>query len=438
MSNAGSWAVVGGGLLGMTMAHTLAKLGHKITLIESGATLGGLASAWQIGDIVWDRHYHVTLLSDQSVRALLSELGLDAKMQWKKTQTGFYHEGKLYPFSNAIDFLRFPILTPFEKVRLGTTILRASRLKDWRSIENMTVEEWLTGLSGSSVFNKIWRPLLRAKLGEEYKTTAATFLWATIQRLYAARNTGMKEELFGYLPGGYAAMLARFENALAELGVKILKSTQVQSIRRDEGGLCIQFAGGESVPFQRVIVTAPSAIAAQLCDGLADEERAKHGQIEYLGIICASVLTKSRISNYYVTNILDETIPFTGLIEMSALVEASELKGHGLLYIPRYLRPDHADFGRSDEDLQSEMLRSLTRMHPQLKDDDVVAFRISRAKHVFPRPTLGYSTKVPPVDTTVPGLSIVNSAHVINGTLNANETVALAKKEALRIHAKAN
>jgi hypothetical protein len=27
---------------------------------------------------------------------------------------------------------------------------------------------------------------------------------------------------------------------------------------------------------------------------------------------------------------------------------------------------------------------------------------------------------------------------VINGTLNANETVALAKKEALRIHAKAN
>jgi len=139
-----------------------------------------------------------------------------------------------------------------------------------------------------------------------------------------------------------------------------------------------------------------------------------------------------------VTNILDETIPFTGLIEMSALVDASELKGHGLLYIPRYLRPDHADFGRSDEDLQSEMLRSLKRMHPQLKDDDVVAFRISRARHVFPRPTLGYSTKVPPVDTTVEGLSIVNSAHVINGTLNANETVALAKKEALRIHAKAN
>ncbi len=438
MSNGGKWAVVGGGLLGMTMAHTLAKLGRHITLIEAGATLGGLASAWQIGDIVWDRHYHVTLLSDKSVRGLLSELGLNAKMQWKKTQTGFYHDGKLYPFSDAVDFLRFPILTPVEKFRLGTTILRASRLKDWRSIENVTVEEWLTGLSGSGVFNKIWRPLLRAKLGEEYKTTAATFLWATIQRLYAARNTGMKEELFGYLPGGYAAMLAKFEDALTSLGVTLRKSAKVQSIRRNEGGLCIHFAGGERVPFQRVIVTAPSAIAAQVCEGLADEEKEKHRKIEYLGIICASVLTKSRISNYYVTNILDETIPFTGLIEMSALVDASELKGHGLFYIPRYLRPDHADFARSDEDLQSEMLRSLKRMHPHLKDDDVVAFRISRARHVFPRPTLGYSTKVPAVDTTVPGLSIVNSAHVINGTLNANETIALATKEALRIHSKAN
>ena len=28
--------------------------------------------------------------------------------------------------------------------------------------------------------------------------------WATIQRIYAARNSGLKKEMFGYVRGGYA------------------------------------------------------------------------------------------------------------------------------------------------------------------------------------------------------------------------------------------
>ena len=36
---------------------------------------------------------------------------------------------------------------------------------------------------------------------------AASFIWATIQRLYAARRSGLKKEMFGYVPGGYAHVL---------------------------------------------------------------------------------------------------------------------------------------------------------------------------------------------------------------------------------------
>jgi uncharacterized protein with NAD-binding domain and iron-sulfur cluster len=52
------WAVVGGGLLGMTLAHRLAQQGKAVTLFEGAPHLGGLASAWQLGDVTWDRHYH--------------------------------------------------------------------------------------------------------------------------------------------------------------------------------------------------------------------------------------------------------------------------------------------------------------------------------------------------------------------------------------------
>ena len=35
--------------------------------------------------------------------------------------------------------------------------------------------------------------------------------------------------------------------------------------------------------------------------------------------------------------------------------------------------------------------------------------------------------------TSVPGIHIVNSAHILNGTLNVNETVQLAEREAKRL-----
>ncbi len=433
------WAVVGGGLLGMTVAHTLAKKNEQVTLFESAPSCGGLASAWEIGDIVWDRHYHVTLFSDLAVRELLSELGLEADMRWKKTRTAFYHDNVTYPFSDALDFLRFPVLTPFEKLRLGSTILRASRLQDWRTIEDLTVEEWLTRLSGKGVFEKIWRPLLLAKLGEEYQTTSATFLWATIQRMYAARRTGMKEELFGYLRGGYAHMLEKFESSLTSTGVRIRLNAKVRSVENQSPStVAVRLENGENLEFSRVILTVPSPVAAHLCPELQDAEKRSLSGIEYLGIICASVLLRTPISKYYITNILDREIPFTGLIDMSALVDSEEFKGHGLLYIPRYLRPDHPDFAKTDDELRAEMLPSLKRMHPSLEDDDILAFKISRVRHVFPRPTLGYSRKVPPIDSSLPGVSIVNSAHIVNGTLNANETIGLAQRETLRLHALSN
>jgi hypothetical protein len=67
-------------------------------------------------------------------------------------------------------------------------------------------------------------------------------------------------------------------------------------------------------------------------------------------------------------------------------------------------------------------------MHPSLQADDVLAFRVSRVRQVFAVPTVGYSKRVPPIRTSVPGLHLVSSAHIVNGTLNVNETVTMAEQ----------
>ena len=45
------FGIVGGGLLGLTLALRLAQRGHRVTILEAADHLGGLADAWQIGDI---------------------------------------------------------------------------------------------------------------------------------------------------------------------------------------------------------------------------------------------------------------------------------------------------------------------------------------------------------------------------------------------------
>jgi len=55
--------IVGGGILGMTLALRLSRAGFDITLFEASSELGGLARPMKIGSYTWDRflprHPHV-------------------------------------------------------------------------------------------------------------------------------------------------------------------------------------------------------------------------------------------------------------------------------------------------------------------------------------------------------------------------------------------
>ena len=162
-------AIIGSGFLGLTLALRLSEAGNRVTVYESASEIGGLASAWRIGDVVWDKHYHVTLLSDSFTRKIVEEIGLKDEFEWVETKTGFYTDGKLVSMSNTLEFLQFPPLDIVSKFRLGATIFYASRVKDWKALEKIPVEDWLTKLSGKKTFEKMWKPLLKAKLGEAYQ-----------------------------------------------------------------------------------------------------------------------------------------------------------------------------------------------------------------------------------------------------------------------------
>ncbi len=185
--------------------------------------------------------------------------------------------------------------------------------------------------------------------------------------------------------------------------------------------------GDETLDFDRVVVTAAAPLAARLIEGLEPGERMALNEVEYQGVVCASMLSDRGLGGFYVTNITDEA-PYTGVIEMSALVDRAEFGGLHLTYLPRYTAPGDDILTLSDDEVEDRFVQALGEMFPGFERANVKAFRVSRVPHVFPIPTIGYSSRVPPMKTSVPGVFFVSSAQILNGTLNVNETLQLAAR----------
>ncbi len=429
-----TWAVIGGGAMGLLLSYRLAKAGRAVTLFEAAPELGGLARAWKEGDIHWDRYYHVILLTDTHLRPVLQELGLEPEIVWKHTRTGFYTDKQHHSMSNAWEFLRFPPLNLIEKTRLVGMLLYASRVSAWKRLEGLLVEDWLRRVAGDRVTDKIWVPLLRAKLGENYKRTSAAFIWATLKRYYGARKTGDKKELCGYVQGGYARIFDRFQEALREAGVTVRVAHAAKQVAAQAGGgVRVDFQNGPSQWFDQVALTVASPVAARLCPALTEDERNRHNGVQYMGIVCASVLLKKPLRGFYVTNITDTSIPFTGVIEMTSLVGPANFGGRYLAYLPKYVDSNDPFLGASDQEVKDLFIPAFLRMYPELSRDDILSFQISREKYVMAIPILNYSERLPAVTTSIPGVHVVNSAQITSGTLTVNETMRICEREVPRL-----
>jgi protoporphyrinogen oxidase len=245
--------------------------------------------------------------------------------------------------------------------------------------------------------------------------------------MYAARDGGQKREQFGYVQGGYATILAGLSSKLRELNVQVENRFAATRVRRNEfGEMAVSSLDGREHTYDRVVVTATPGIAARICTQLPESARDQLAKIETIGIVCPSVLLRRPLAGYYVTNITTPA-PFTGIIEMSALVSSEELNNHGLVYLPKYAAANDPIWRESDESISERFLTSMCELYPDFERSDVLTVRISRAQHVFTLPTLGYSQTIPPTATSIPGLYLVNSAQIVNGTLNVNETIRLAE-----------
>jgi len=421
-----TWGIVGGGLLGMELGRRLAATGGAVTVFESAPEPGGLAMTWPIAGTRWDKHYHVILPTDTRVESLLEELGLSDDVVWEKSSTGLYAGGTLHSVSSTAEFLRLPSLRLIDKFRLGVTMLYASRVNNWERLEAISAEKWLSRWSGKRTYRAFWRPLLRSKLGDNADKASAAFIWAIMKRLYRARTSGAKVEKLGFARGGYGQILDALSGAVAAAGVELLTDTRVESVKaNDSTRVTVTTTNGDQRQFDNVVVTTAAPAITDIVEDLNSKECSKLDGILYQGIVCASLVLDRPLGGFYVTNITDDGFPFTGIIEMTALVDKATFGGKHLVFLPRYTTMDDEAWEWSDDELVDRFMAALQRMYPDLDKENLLEAKVSRVRHVLAVSTINHSQSIPPVWTSVPGIAIVSSAQIIHGTLNVDETLGI-------------
>ncbi|MCP3958803.1 MAG: NAD(P)-binding protein [bacterium] len=433
-------AVVGGGILGLTLSHRLNRLGHEVHLFEAAGHLGGLACPHDYGSFVWDRFYHCILPQDRHLRALLGELGLADELRWTVTQTGYWARGRRYDMSNNADFLRFPLLSVLSKARLGAAVIWATRFADPDALYTVSARDWLVRICGRKGYEVFWAPLLEAKFGTYHEQVAAVFIYATLTRLMEARSGVASKESFGYVSGGYGRILGRFEEALRQGGVAIHLGAPVQRIERmADGDACrVRFEEeGASIDetFDQVFFTAPNQLARRIVSDdllphVEEMERRNPASAVYLGTICCALVLRDALTPYYVLNIGDSTVGLTGLIEMTNLIDRdAETAGRSLVYLPLYLASDDPRFAEDDETLAAHFTAELGKLFPDFQPDQILHRVIHRERFVQPLPLVLDDKPSPAAPTKMARpFQIVNTSLLRCATLNNDEVVALVEK----------
>ena len=424
--------IVGGGILGITLGYFLTRHGVRVTIFEASDTLGGLAGPIRMDGYNIDRFYHAILTTDSHLQQLFDELGIQDQYRFREARTAFYHQGNLYPMTNIKEFLTFPPLNFVDRFRLGLTIVYARFVHDMNTVESISVEKWLTRVSGRRTYETIWKPLLRAKFDGTFENTPATYIWARLNRVSSTRTGTNQREMAGHLIGGYITLLETMADRIRAAGGEIRLKSPVHEIAVRDNLLAGLRTPDGDLQFDAIVATVQTPLFVRLTPGLNDEYRNYLNETRYMGIVCPLLVLDRALTGYWTLNITDESIPFTGVIETTSYIDPKYVGGHHLVYLPKYTQPDSPWFKMSDDEVREVWLQNLEKMFPQFRREWIKHMLVHRERLVEPIHPLNGLHLIPAIETPVKNLYLVNAAQIYPELTNG-ESVTRHAREASQV-----
>ncbi|MBI3932564.1 MAG: NAD(P)/FAD-dependent oxidoreductase [Acidobacteria bacterium] len=427
--------VIGGGPAGIKAAHTLVKQGIHVTLLESDALLGGLASSFAFQGVRIERYYHFICKGDDHLVDTLEELGLSRLLHWKSSRMAYFVDGVLYPFLTPWELLRFEPLPLHDRLRAGLAVKLAQRMRE-EDIAPQRAIPWLTRLFGERAYRVIWEPLMRFKFAEHAPEISAAWIWARMVRLSRSRTNPWKEEL-GYVEGGSKVVLEGLGTDFERRGGRIVLQAPVEQILFESGRATGVRVGGETIPADAVISTVTTSRFRKLAQGLEGSYVERLARIPTIGIFCLFLRLKHQTTPFFWVNANDPRVPFAGMIEYTNLNPLPELGGDRILYVPQYLSADDPRFAQDDEEVLRSYSDALALVNPAFDRSWITYSHVFRDRYAQPICLTDYRTTTPEIRTPVPNLFLTDSCQLhphdrtISGSFGLGLEAARLATEAL-------
>ncbi|MGC8481907.1 MAG: protoporphyrinogen oxidase, partial [Acidimicrobiales bacterium] len=299
------FAVIGGGISGLTAAYRLTQSGATVKVFEDATRLGG--KIFTLND--WHESLEggpdAFLTRTPDILRLVGELGIaDELISPSASRALLYRGGKVRGFPpglslgapvSARQMFDVELLSPLERLigylTMRTSFLRPSRSDDLglrasrafsRRYAEVVLDPLIGGINAGTIFGTsldVAAPQLRALIeGTSPPTTS--------------RPSSMQSSPFASHPRGLSTLIERLESAILENGGSLLPGAPVNLIELGAHGWRIKAQGKRVERFDGVVMATPAHVSAQLLRATSPKVASLLDAIRYSSVSVAVLRTK--------------------------------------------------------------------------------------------------------------------------------------------------
>jgi protoporphyrinogen oxidase len=231
-------------------------------------------------------------------------------------------------------------------------------------------------------------------------------------RTMSTRYGLTKVNLVGHLVGGHLTMVKAMAKWIEKVGGKIHLACPVQEIMIENGRAWGLRFGSKAVPFDAIVATMQTPVYQRL---IPDAYASYHGfldETEYIGIITPLLVLDRPLSGYWTLHITDDRYSFANVIETTTYMDPQFVKGHHLVYMPKYTAPDSWWQQLSDDEIQAIWLRELETIFPSFDVSWIRYFLVHRERYVEPLHRLDGRGHIPSIKTPIENLYLSTTSQL--------------------------
>lgn len=383
-----SVVVLGGGLAGMAAAYSLAREGaRRITIVEAGRELGGLAGTIERDGYLYPLTYHHILDQDETLLYFLDRVGALPSVEWRKIKLLFEWQGRFYDFAHPGDMLRFPMSLP-DKLRFVRLMLRSFAKRDWDDWQDRSAAELVDHWGSPGVREAIFERLSRLKF--ELPCSEVSAAWLGSRLRFREGSSPL-----GYIPGSnWTTELCRgLTRLLEKSGVDIRTATRARRLHGANGAIeSVELEGGEIVRGDVFVSGLPTEVYLEMID---DAATPRLDAIRYTAVLACMCATHERVRpDFYWMSLASLDSTACGIFVLDSLNPEIGAPGESCVNFVTHLPSrEEARFHRSDEEVVEGYLADYRRLFGrELAPTWSQVVRLPRYSPVFDR---GYRN--PPV-----------------------------------------